>query len=96
MTHDEILQSIEVALGVNRFKDYQGRKIDQGIFVCDINGHRLYDSDATSFNFNNVVDGEELLIGTKHNARVRASPKVEAVLYLEDDTGILKKSVQVC
>jgi len=95
MTHDDIIVSIEAALGFNSFKDGQGRKIDQETFVCDINGQRLYDSDATTFNFNNIVDGEELLIGTKHSLRVRPSPKLEAVLYMEDDTGLLNRSVQV-
>ncbi|CAE6995591.1 hypothetical protein CFE70_000122 [Pyrenophora teres f. teres 0-1] len=94
MTHNQILESIEAALVLNRFKDGQGRKIDQEIFVCDINGHRIYDSDSTNFNFNNIVNDEELLIGTKHNSRVRPSPKLEAVLYLEDDTRLLEKSVQ--
>ncbi|RMZ74622.1 hypothetical protein GMOD_00003683 [Pyrenophora seminiperda CCB06] len=88
MTHDDILLSIEAGLGLHGFGE------DQEIFVCDVNGQRFYDSDATTFNFNNVVDGEELLVGTKHNVRVRPSPRVEAVLYLEDDTGLLKKTVQ--
>jgi len=95
MTHEDILVTMEAALGFNRFKDHKGVKIDQEIFVCDINGQRLYDSDATTFNFNNIVDGEELLIGTKRNPRLRPSPRLEAVLYLEDDTGLLQNSVQV-
>ncbi|KAF1946060.1 hypothetical protein EJ02DRAFT_430984 [Clathrospora elynae] len=75
MTHDEILEQIRRML--------PGEETE--VFACDINGEPIFDLDTTPFNFNNVVDGEKLLIGTYNYHRIRPKPELEVVLYLEAD-----------
>ncbi|KAI4656723.1 uncharacterized protein J4E78_006614 [Alternaria triticimaculans] len=84
MTHDDIIFNIERTL----------RLRDQEIWACDINGELLYNSDMNSFHFNNVADGEKLLIGTYDYHRISPEPELEVVLYLDDTSGLLKRSLR--
>ncbi|KAI4925566.1 hypothetical protein J4E85_007445 [Alternaria conjuncta] len=85
MTHDDIIFNVERTL----------RLRDQEIWACDINGELLYNSDMNSFHFNNVADGEKLLIGTYDYHRIRPEPELEVVLYLDDTSGLLKRSLRL-
>ena len=55
------------------------------VFPHDVNGEPLFDLEATPFNFDNVVHGEQLLIGVEEYERISPEPELEVVLYLEGD-----------
>jgi hypothetical protein len=94
MTYAEILQSFKRTLGL----------VDpnESIFVSDINGELICDPEIakfTPFIFQNVNDGERLLVGTYEGAYegkcINAEPELEGVLHLEYDTGELDGPLRV-
>jgi hypothetical protein len=85
MNYTDIIVSVRAA--------FRNRHELVDIHLCDINGEPLFDDDECPSSVSAIADGERILIAV-NGERIPPEPRLEVVLFLEDDN--LQKPLRVC